>query len=706
MAHVQTPFHSGAQGFQFPNRFEFKFPVKFPLPPFGTIDLSQLVFGLCGGMCFSALDYFHANETPPQVANVNEIDKKLFGYLCERQLDSLKISVVFKVLEWMLLDDREVATRMARYEIPKLRRMLDKGEPAVLALLRVKNIDHPSLNHQVLATGYEDDLASRKMVVTVYDPNHPGEEPTLALTPASRGSGMQLSQSTGEFLRGFFVIPYQKRTTFPRVRPQVDLFSFGITETPSFRLRWPVDSRRVNQHFGKNPESYRPFGLPGHEGLDLFAPSGANIYAAADGEVYEVGHPKDHPYGLHIRIKHQAGGKTFRTVYAHLSKTVARVGQKVSAGDLIGLADNTGNSFGSHLHLTLKIDGAQTPGYPKEIVDPWPYLQEEAGPPGELPPSPSGLTVYTNSQVTLRAEPKPGAKALGMLPAGEALIVLGDAAAARGKIGNQAQWLQVQTAGGQAGFVEGNLVEDTQRDIPPTDLVVYPFDQVNLRSGPSTTFNLLATLTMNDPLTVLGDDESARAKLGRENQWIQVQTEAGQRGFVAAWLVHLTGQAAPPSGLTVFPTAVLNVRARPSTDASILSVVAPGDALAILGDKSQAQAHIGQQDQWLNVRTPSKIAGYVAAWMVQATNGAPPQPAPASTTLSVFPTGDVNMRAQPSTNSPRVSGAFRNEKMLVLESDLIAAKAKIGMQDAWIFAQNKNGHRGWVAAWFLSEKPV
>jgi uncharacterized protein YgiM (DUF1202 family) len=383
---------------------------------------------------------------------------------------------------------------------------------------------------------------------------------------------------------------------------------------------------------------------------------------------------------------------------------MVKAGQKVSAGHLIGLADNTGNSFGSHLHLTLKIDGAQTPGYPKEIVDPLPYLQEGAGEPGEPPPMPSGLTVYTSSQVTLRKEPKPGAQAAAVLPAGEALIVLGDAASARAAIGAQGKWLQVQTAGGQGGFVEGQLVQDTQQAFPPSDLVVYPFDLVNLRSGPATTFNLLAELTMNDPLAVLGDEDSARAKLGRQNEWLQVQTASGQRGFVAAWLVHLTGQTAPPSGLVVFPTAVLNVRARPTTEASVLTVVAPGDSLAVLGDKALAQSHIGKQGEWLNVRTPSKIAGYAAAWMVQPAGSTPPPPAPNK--LEVFPTGDVNMRAQPSVNSPRVSGAFRNEKMTVLDADLEAAKAKIGKQDAWIYAQNKNGHRGWVAAWFLSEKPV
>jgi murein DD-endopeptidase MepM/ murein hydrolase activator NlpD len=50
----------------------------------------------------------------------------------------------------------------------------------------------------------------------------------------------------------------------------------------------------------------------------------------------------------------------YHTIYAHLSRIDVQVDQNVAAGDLIGLADNTGNSFGSHLHLTLKIDGEQT----------------------------------------------------------------------------------------------------------------------------------------------------------------------------------------------------------------------------------------------------------------------------------------------------------------------------------------------------------
>jgi murein DD-endopeptidase MepM/ murein hydrolase activator NlpD/uncharacterized protein YraI len=707
MAQVKTSFIPQANGFRFVNRFKLPFPVKFRLPLAGEIDLNKVVYGLCGGMCFSALDYYHAGEKLPDYAQPDEIDARLFAYLCDRQLDSLGIPVLIKVLEWMLRSPRDVSLRIARYEIPKIKRMLDRGEPVVLALVRVQGVGDPTQNHQVLATGYHEDPQSREFSIQLYDPNHPGQQPELKMNLEHPSQGIDLEQTSGEFLRGFFVINYSPQLNLPRPpAPQADVsFGFGA---PSFSLRWPVDSQRVNQYFGENPDTYKPFGLPGHEGLDLFALTGANVYAAADGEVYQAGHPKDHPYGLHVRIKHPVGGKTYHTIYAHLSDTNVQVGQQVSAGDLIGKADNTGNSFGSHLHLTLKIDGEQTPGYPAGIVDPWPFLKEshlEPPPPPEpakpLPP-PSGITVYTTTQLNLRSQSSTDSQILGLLPAGEGLSVLGKAEAEKAKIGQQGQWLQVQTAGGLAGHVAAWFVQTIEQGFPPSDLVVYPMGALNLRSGPSTAFEVLANLTEIDPLTVLGDANNGRSKIGKQGQWLQVQTQNGTSGFVAAWLVHTTAQALPTSDLAVHPTVALNLRARPSIDSNRLTVVAPGDSLTVLGDQEAARALIGSADQWLSVRTPGGYQGFVAAWLVKESQGAAPPPPPAGDQLTLFPTADLNIRAQPSVNSPRVGGAFRNSPLSVVEADLEAARQRVGAQDEWIHVELEDGTRGWAAAWFLS----
>jgi hypothetical protein len=171
-------------------------------------------------------------------------------------------------------------------------------------------------------------------------------------------------------------------------------------EKPEFQLLWPVDSPVKTQAFGVNPHIYRRWGLPGHEGIDFTAPLNGNVYACADGEVYLVHDGSgEHPYGIHVRIRHDGG---YRTIYAHLNQALIHRGQKVLAGELIALANSTGNSTGHHLHLTLKKEGATAAGlttFPNDIIDPTPYLvyPEERQPPG-LPP---GVWPYDHCLVGL-----------------------------------------------------------------------------------------------------------------------------------------------------------------------------------------------------------------------------------------------------------------------------------------------------------------
>ena len=119
----------------------------------------------------------------------------------------------------------------------------------------------------------------------------------------------------------------------------------------NFRFEaWPTEFRKITQHFGANAQYYSQFDLPGHEGVDLRAPTGSKIFSVAPGRVYRVHEePDNHNYGIHVRVQHQDG---YKTVYGHMEEAFVEVGQNVKAGQVLGLADNTGNSFGSHLHLT------------------------------------------------------------------------------------------------------------------------------------------------------------------------------------------------------------------------------------------------------------------------------------------------------------------------------------------------------------------
>jgi len=135
---------------------------------------------------------------------------------------------------------------------------------------------------------------------------------------------------------------------------------------------WPTEYPVIIQHFGVNPRNYAQFGLPGHDGIDIQAPTGSKIFCVAPGEVFRIHEkPTGHNYGIHVRVAHQDG---YQTVYAHLQKIFVRLGQIVEAGTILGLANETGNSFGPHLHLSLKKKGARVDNWPYEIIDPTPYL--------------------------------------------------------------------------------------------------------------------------------------------------------------------------------------------------------------------------------------------------------------------------------------------------------------------------------------------
>jgi len=160
---------------------------------------------------------------------------------------------------------------------------------------------------------------------------------------------------------------------------------------------WPVAlPPYVTQYFGANPQNYNQFGLPGHDGVDMRAPEGTPILAAADGTVYRVDvNPSASNYGIHVRLLHQDG---YKTIYGHFSRVADGIflNKTVSAGDIIGYSGNTGNSFGAHLHLGLKREGftftdANGNVWPYNLFDPTPFLTKfcPACFPG-APPAPAG----------------------------------------------------------------------------------------------------------------------------------------------------------------------------------------------------------------------------------------------------------------------------------------------------------------------------
>jgi murein DD-endopeptidase MepM/ murein hydrolase activator NlpD len=92
-----------------------------------------------------------------------------------------------------------------------------------------------------------------------------------------------------------------------------------------------------------------------HTGTD-FAGGDGRIHAAADGTVVRAGY--DVAYGNYIVIYHgQYNGRSVATLYAHSAALYVHSGQKVQAGDVIGLIGSTGYATGPHLHFEVRLAG-------------------------------------------------------------------------------------------------------------------------------------------------------------------------------------------------------------------------------------------------------------------------------------------------------------------------------------------------------------
>lgn len=113
---------------------------------------------------------------------------------------------------------------------------------------------------------------------------------------------------------------------------------------------WPADDHTL---------SGNAYG-PGHLGIDISAPEGANVYAAGTGVVTMAAGGWNYGYGNVVQIDH---GNGYVTVYAHLSTIFVTQCQTVGQGAVIGLSGNTGNSFGAHLHFEIRIGGSNINPY-------------------------------------------------------------------------------------------------------------------------------------------------------------------------------------------------------------------------------------------------------------------------------------------------------------------------------------------------------
>lgn len=289
----------------------------------------------------------------------------------------------------------------------------------------------------------------------------------------------------------------------------------------------------------------------------------------------------------------------------------------------------------------------------------------------------------------------------------------------------------------------------TKVPVPADKFVLYAVeDDLALRAEPSVGGYLWKRMVAGSELICLEPKATAKAKLGVNGQWINVQDPKGDQGYVAAWYVSDTkGQpAAPATGTTpaapkpassssttvatkpasttpaapakplpagamaFIPIEELAFRSRPEiAPDTLIRRIPVTEQLICLEPANFAIPKVGVTGQWLKVRDQQNKEGFVAAWYVKYASGstaqqqATTQPAATATggVLKVQATAEgIALRKQPVVSDATL--IYRLPLGTVFTVTEPNAEGKIGKNDQWLKVKDPNGAEGYVAAWFVS----
>ena len=139
--------------------------------------------------------------------------------------------------------------------------------------------------------------------------------------------------------------------------------SYVTKDIGDIHFIWPCPaSSRITSGFGGR-SSPTEGASSNHQGIDIGAPTGSDILAAAEGDVVVSTYSSS--AGNYVMINH--GGGVY-TVYMHASKLLVSVGEHVSQGQVIAKVGSTGYSTGPHLHFGVRLNGTYVD--PRSYVSP------------------------------------------------------------------------------------------------------------------------------------------------------------------------------------------------------------------------------------------------------------------------------------------------------------------------------------------------
>lgn len=278
-------------------------------------------------------------------------------------------------------------------------------------------------------------------------------------------------------------------------------YTLSITTEPS--LAFPV-TPEVKSNIGSLWGSGRDGGARRHEGIDIFAPRGTALLAAADGVI--SGETENRLGGKVIFLRPE--NKNYALYYAHLDQHLVQPGQTVKTGDTIGTMGNTGNArtTSPHLHFGIYTNlGA---------VDPLPFVNQVRKTPEKIsaPLSNLGKWVRNKKNVRLLSELSASAQAALLVEANTLLEV---EAATSG-------WYKVSLPGGEKGFVASSAVSSVSLPVSKSKLkTAQP-----LLNEPDLFASRKTTLPPGETINILANykDFYYINRSNREEGWISKKT--------------------------------------------------------------------------------------------------------------------------------------------------------------------------------------
>lgn len=255
-----------------------------------------------------------------------------------------------------LLDDLQLQVDLMETEMSQLAEVDQHVRTALES-------EFPDAYRSILAAG-SDELTRRDQIASEFLAAGPEDAATATIEPRQRDTSsdeMDAGIASLEARVSRLLTEAQVRlASFTQLRSEVGAY---LSEDENEPHLWPVKGAYITSDYG-----WRTSPTTGawefHRGIDLAAPTGTPVVATAAGTVAFAG--RRHFYGKVVEVRHS---EELTSVYGHCSEILVRVGQRVSAGEVIALVGSTGRSTGPHVHYEVRRDD--------QPINPWSFLSRD-----------------------------------------------------------------------------------------------------------------------------------------------------------------------------------------------------------------------------------------------------------------------------------------------------------------------------------------